>query len=147
MTVTVRDEPTQQDQPDLLRLLDVEVGPEETLSIAEVAELTGNTQHTLRYYERIGLVVVDRDIGGRRVYRTASVGRVLFITRLRASAMPIRDIHRYVELVELGDHTAPQRLALLLAHRDHVRRQMAQMQASLEVIDFKITIYSGGSAS
>jgi DNA-binding transcriptional MerR regulator len=133
--------------PDLLDHLEIEVGPDELLPISAVAELTGTTQHTLRYYERIGLVDVGRDSAGRRAYDADSVARVVFISRLRASAMPIRDIHRYVELAELGPSTEPDRLALMVAHRERVRQQIATMQAALDVVDFKITIYGGGAAA
>jgi len=132
--------------PDLLRHLDIEIGVDAVLPIAEVAGLTGNTQHTLRYYERIGLVEVGRDGGGRRAYSPESVSRILFISRLRASAMPIRDIRRYVETVGRGDGSRSERLALLEAHRGRVRQQMAEMQSALDVIDFKITMYAGGLA-
>lgn len=148
MTTTLgsKDQTGTGELPDLLRHLDIEIGVDDVLSIAEVAGLTANTQHTLRYYERIGLVDVDRDSGGRRAYSAESVSRILFISRLRASAMPIRDIRRYVEMVARGDDSRAERLTLLEAHRDHVRRQMAQMQAALDVVDFKITMYGGGLA-
>lgn len=65
----------------------------------EVAEITGVCAHTFRYYERIGLVEVDRDAGGRRVYDPEALARGVFVTRLRMSDMPIRDIARYLELL------------------------------------------------
>ena len=144
MTATMeRPSPVAPAMPDLLRHLEIELGPDDLLPISAVAELTGNTQHALRYYERIGLVEVARDSGGRRAYDADSIARVVFVSRLRASAMPIRDIARYVALAEQGPSTEPQRLALLVAHRDRVRDQIATMQAALDVVDFKITIYGG----
>jgi hypothetical protein len=59
------------------------------LAISEVAEITGVSAHTLRYYERIGLVEVDRDAGGRRTHDSEALARVIFVTRLRMSDMPI----------------------------------------------------------
>lgn len=53
------------------------------LAIGEVAKITGVSAHTLRYYERIGLVEVDRDAGGRRGYDSEALARVVFVTRLR----------------------------------------------------------------
>jgi MerR family regulatory protein len=64
---------------ELVRDLDIA----EHLAIADVAALTGLSPHTLRYYERIGLVDVARDASGRRTYDRDAVGRVVFITRLR----------------------------------------------------------------
>ncbi len=114
-----------------------------TLTIAEVAERTGVTDHTLRYYERVGLLAVGRDHNGRRRYTDADIGRVVFISRLRMSEMPIRDISRYVELVREGPRTEPQRLALLEAHRASVRGRIAELQDALGVVEYKITVYGG----
>lgn len=113
------------------------------LAIGEVATRTGTTVDTLRYYERIGLLEVGRDAGGRRAYTEDDVRRVVFLTRMRQSEMPIRDLQSYVELVHEGPHTAPERLALMESHREAVRRRQAELAAALAVIDFKITAYGG----
>jgi DNA-binding transcriptional MerR regulator len=114
--------------------------------VAAVAERTGVTPHTLRYYERIGLLDVARDGAGRRQYSEADINRVVFITRLRLTDMPIRDIQAYFRLVAQGPGTEPERLALLERHRDHVRARMAALQSALEAIEFKITVYGGSCA-
>lgn len=118
-------------------------GPTETIS--EVAERTGITAHTLRYYERIGLLDIPRDSAGRRHYTPDDVDRVVFITRLRQTDMPIRDIQRYFELAEAGPATEPDRLDLLQTHREAVRVRMEALRVALDVVDFKIAKY-GGSA-
>lgn len=63
-------------------------------SIAEVADRTGLTAHTLRYYERDDLLLrpVARDSGGRRVYDDEDLGWIRMLTCLRATGMPIREI-------------------------------------------------------
>lgn len=116
---------------------------EPCLSIAEVAELTGVTAHTLRYYERIGLVEVPRDAAGRRVYSRLEVGRIVFVTRLRMTAMPIREIQAYFGLVAQGEDTEAQRLDLLQRHRRDVVARIDELRSALSVIDFKITLYGG----
>ncbi len=117
------------------------------LTIAEVAERTGTTPHTLRYYERIGLVDVPRDAAGHRLYDDAAVGRVTFITCLRLTQMPIREIARYIDLVHGGPATEPERLALLEAHRAATARRIEALAGALDVIDFKITTYGGAMGS
>ncbi|WP_018331377.1 MerR family transcriptional regulator [Actinomycetospora chiangmaiensis] len=119
----------------------------ETLGIAEVADLTGITAHTLRYYERIGLLAVARDAAGRRTYDRAALGRVMFITWLRLSGMPIASVTRYIELVQAGPHTSDERLALLLAHRAAVVSHLRDLQAALAVVDYKIAAYGGTCGS
>ena len=127
----------------LLAHAGVDRSDEVRLPIAEVAEFTGVTAHTLRYYERIGLVDVPRDAAGRRRYRESDVARVVFITRLRLTAMPIRDIQEYFRLVDAGPGNEAQRLAILQRHRAEVRSRLAGLQAALSVVDFKIALYGG----
>lgn len=128
---------------ELVRCLDLPDTVAEDLPIAEVSALTGVTPDTLRYYERIGLVEVARDRGGRRSYSREALARVVFISRLRMSDMPIRDIARYVALVDQGGATVGARLDLLMAHRAAIQARMADLQWALAVIDYKITTYGG----
>jgi DNA-binding transcriptional MerR regulator len=118
-------------------------GGPQSLPIAEAAERTGVTAHTLRYYERIGLLDVPRDRAGRRWYSEAELARVVFITRLRLTAMPIRDVQAYFLLVDAGPGNEAERLALLERHRSQVSERLVALQAALDVIDFKIATYGG----
>jgi DNA-binding transcriptional MerR regulator len=114
------------------------------LTIAEVAERTGLTRHTLRYYERDGLMLgVDRAGSGHRRYSEHDLGWIELITKLRATGMPIREVRRYAELVRAGDGNEDERLALLRAHRVRVRAQLDTMAAYLDAIDMKISLYAG----
>ncbi|MGC5259183.1 MerR family transcriptional regulator [Gordonia sp. DT218] len=112
-------------------------------TIAEAADLLGVSAHTLRYYERIGLVDVPRDAVGNRTYDAAAVRRLVFLTRMRLSGMAIRDLQHYVELVDRGDDTVDERLEMLLEHRDTVRRQIAELTLSLAATEYKIATYGG----
>lgn len=129
----------------LVALLDATIEDADRLGIAEVGGLVGVSTDTLRYYEKAGLVTVPRNASGHRLYDKRAIGRVVFITRLRASDMPIRDIERYVRLVDEGPHTVPDRLELLLAHRDEVRRRLSDMRWALAIVDHKIATYGGGA--
>ncbi|HET6989455.1 MAG TPA: MerR family transcriptional regulator [Kribbella sp.] len=129
----------------LLGLLELPDNLPEQLSIAEAAAITGLTAHTLRYYERIGLVQVGRDDAGYRSYDRQAMARIAFVTRLRASDMPIGTISHYLDLVAQGDHTAPQRLALMEEHRAGIQRRMRELQAALAVTEYKITTYGGNA--
>jgi DNA-binding transcriptional MerR regulator len=131
--------------PDLLCLLELPDDLPEQLTIAEAAELTGLTAHTLRYYERIGLLDVGRDATGYRSYDRRAMARIVFISRLRTSGMPIGTISHYLDLVLEGDHTAPQRLALMEDHRARIQQQLRDLQLALAVTDYKITVYGGNA--
>jgi len=119
--------------------------PEAGLSIAEAARRTGVTAHTLRYYERAGLVVtaVSRTNSGRRRYRKLDLEWIGICTRLRATGMPIRAIRRYAELVAAGIGNEKDRLDLLESHRDRVLAQVAELQDNLKTINHKIDVYRG----
>ena len=112
-------------------------------TIAEAAESLGLTADTLRYYEKDGLLLrpVPRDGSGHRRYDEADLRWIELVTRLRSTGMPIRDVRRYADLVRAGDGNEEERLALLQAHRDEVRRQLAEVTAHLGAIDLKIALY------
>lgn len=122
---------------------------EVNLTIAEAARRTGVSVHTLRYYERAGLVVtaVDRTAGGRRRYHQLDLDWIVICTRLRATGMPIRAIRRYAELVAAGPGNEKDRLALLEEHRAEVLAKLAEAEESLKLIDHKIDVYRGRLAA
>ena len=124
-------------------------GPEAGLSIAEAARRTGVSVHTLRYYERAGLVVtnVGRTASGRRRYHQLDLDWIHVCTRLRATGMPIKAIRRYADLVSAGHGNEQERLALLEAHRAEVIAKVAELQDNLELIDHKIDVYRGRLAA
>lgn len=113
------------------------------MSISDVAERTGLSTHTLRYYEREGLMFapVDRASSTHRRYTEADLSWVTFLTKLRLTSMPIAKMREYVELARRGDDSSAERLELLLIHRMNVARQLEEMTASLAAIDYKIGLY------
>ncbi|SCG63614.1 MerR family transcriptional regulator [Micromonospora zamorensis] len=117
----------------------------ESMTIAEVADLLDITPHTLRYYERAGLVEVARDSHGHRVYDAAAVRRLVFLTRMRLSGMPMRDLQHYIALVDAGQDTVPERLDMLLEHRDIIRRRIRELTLSLAATEYKIATYGGST--
>ena len=115
----------------------------EALTIAEAADRTGVSTHTLRYYERIGALLErpERAPSGHRRYTERDLSWIELLTRLRATGMPIATMLRYAELAREGTGTATERKALLLSHRAEVVARMDQLRHDLELIDHKINIY------
>ncbi|MEI5100401.1 MerR family transcriptional regulator [Streptomyces sp. PmtG] len=112
-------------------------------TISEVVEATGLTAHTLRWYERIGLMPhVDRSHTGQRRYRDRDLRWLDFVGKLRRTGMPVADMVRYAELVRAGDHTFAERQELLEATRRDVRARVAELQDTLAVLDYKIGSYA-----
>jgi DNA-binding transcriptional MerR regulator len=114
----------------------------EGLSIREVAAKTGITTHTLRYYERIGLMMpVARARSGHRRYGEADLRWLDLVKKLHATGMPIRRMLEFARLVRRGDSTFAARRALLDAHRRDVEAELALVRESLGAIKRKIAFY------
>ncbi len=112
------------------------------MKISELAKRTGLSAHTIRYYERIGLLpFADRDAGGQRDYDETVLIWIGFLKRLKTTGMPIREMLQYAELRAQGDQTGPERGALLEQHRERVRAHLAELEDSLLVLDTKIDTY------
>ena len=110
------------------------------MTIAQLASAAGLSAHTLRYYERAGLVpLVGRDrSSGHRRYTQGHVGWIAFLRNLRAAGMPIREMRAYTRLVTKGDATWPERQAMLRKHRDQVDATIHQLEAHCRVLDDKL---------
>lgn len=114
------------------------------LSIGEAAAVSGLTVDALRYYEREGLTLhpLDRNSAGRRRYFERDISWIRALAMLRRTGMRIRDVRAFTELSrEAG--TEPERLAVLVDHRERVVDRIAVMQAELAEIDGKIDFYRG----
>lgn len=113
------------------------------MSIGHVAHRTGLSVHTLRFYEREGLLTSDvrRGAGGHRLYDESDLEWLEVCSKLRESGMPLNVIRQYAELVRLGDGNLPERLKLLRAHQQDVRTQIAALIDCLELISFKVRLY------
>jgi DNA-binding transcriptional MerR regulator len=113
------------------------------MKIGSLAKKSGLSAHTLRYYERIGLLpYADRDRSGQRDYDVSILTWIEFLGRLKTTDMPIRDMLRYAEMAERGDQTFSQRRELLESHRDRVKQRLAELSACLRVLDTKIASYA-----
>ena len=118
-----------------------------TWTIGEAAEKCGLSPHTLRWYERIGLLPpIERGSDGRRRYSDRDLDWLATMTKLRATGMPVRDMQRYAELVRSGAGEA-ERIELLKRHREEVRRALASQRECLKLLDSKIAMYSGRLAA
>ncbi|MFE3543987.1 MerR family transcriptional regulator [Nocardia sp. NPDC059177] len=117
-------------------------------SIGEVAERSGLSRDTLRWYEKIGLMgYIGRDHTGNRRFSDRDLEWLTLITRLRLTGMPVADMIRYAELVRAGEHTYPERLAMFRQTRSDVLDKIAELQQTVAVLDYKIAVYEGRPAT
>ncbi|QNP63143.1 MerR family transcriptional regulator [Streptomyces genisteinicus] len=111
-------------------------------TISEVAALTGLTAHTLRWYERIGLMQhIDRSHTGQRRFTNRDLDWLAFVAKLRLTGMPVADMVAYAEMIRAGDHTFEARRELLHRTRHDVVQRIAELQDTLAVLDHKIEFY------
>ena len=121
---------------------------ESLLTIAEVARRTGLTAHTLRYYERAGLIApVARAPGGQRRYASADLDWIGFLLRLRETRMPIGQMQAFAHLRSEGNATASERREMLEQHLAQVLASIATLQHAAEALQAKIGHYRDLEAS
>lgn len=112
-------------------------------SIQEVSKRTGLSAHTLRYYEKEGLISgVERTPGGFRQYTDEDLEALGLICCLKNTGMSIQEIARFVQLTREGEHTLEERVELLRAHRENVMERIAEMQKHLEKVTWKLNFFS-----
>lgn len=115
---------------------------EPTLTIAQVAERTGLSHDTLRYYEKAGLIErVGRTTGNQRRYEAADLAWLEFLLRLRETGMPIAEMQRYARLRARGDTTVPDRLTMLREHRADLEDRIRALRRNAAALDDKIDHY------
>ncbi|EKV00190.1 putative transcriptional regulator [Leptolyngbya sp. PCC 7375] len=115
---------------------------DQALTIQQVAQATGLSTHTLRYYERCDLIApIHRASNGHRRYSAQDIRWIQFLTKLRMTGMPIRQIQQYATLLRQHPDAVQERRALLEAHRQTVVQQLQELQENLTVIDWKIQHY------
>ena len=112
-------------------------------SIKEVSEITGLSAHTLRYYEREGLLSgVERTSGGYRHYTDSDLEALWLICCLKNTGMSLQEIARFVNLAREGDCTLRDRVELLREHQKSVIARIKEMQEYLDKVTWKLSFYS-----
>ncbi|MBT8225059.1 MAG: MerR family transcriptional regulator [Dactylosporangium sp.] len=111
-------------------------------SPGQVAERTGFSLDTLRYYERIGLLDnIARTGGGQRTFTDDDVSWLGLLRCLRETGMPIASMLRFAELVRGGEETIAERITLLEDHDREVAVRIASLRTQQERIQAKIRWY------
>jgi DNA-binding transcriptional MerR regulator len=112
-------------------------------TIQRAAAETGLSTDTLRYYERIGILPnIGRSQSGHRRFTDDDMGWIKLVQCLRATGMPLEDLHRYADLVQAGEQTAAERLEILEAHKARILSEMDELSIALELVDRKISGYA-----
>jgi DNA-binding transcriptional MerR regulator len=111
-------------------------------TIGEIAETTGLSIHTLRYYEKEGIIPsVKRNDSGIRIYEKTDLEVLQFICCLKETGMPVIDIKKFVNLLVQGDHTIENRIDLLQKQKESVQSQVDQLMSYIQMLDRKVQLY------
>lgn len=112
-------------------------------TIQEVSKKTGLSAHTLRYYEKVGLISgVERSTGGIRQYSDEDMEALWLICCLKNTGMSLKEIACFLSLTRQGDQTLRKRVEFLREHRENVMRRMAEMQKYLDKVTWKLNYFS-----
>ena len=113
------------------------------MTIKEVSDKLGLSVHTLRYYEKEGLIRnIKRDINGFRNYSDNDVGWLDLIMKLKLTRMPLKDLKKYADLFYANDPDLDKRIEILQEHKKRVHKEIENLKIADQVIDKKVRIYS-----
>lgn len=126
---------------DRLAEITLEIGREQFMKIGEFSRRAGLSAHTLRYYEKIGLLRVERNAGGHRSYSSRDVKWVRCIKRLRGSGMPLSDVREFASLRHRCGGPECRRLEVLKKHRDRLAELHEEILQHLAMMDEEIDTY------
>ena len=117
-------------------------------TIGQAAEKMGLTAHTLRYYDKEGLLpFVAKASSGQRVFAETDIEWLVMIECLKGTGMTLKDIKQYIDWYIEGDTTLEKRLEMFKNQKVKLEEQMAQLQKHLEKINFKIKYYTDAVAN
>ncbi|MBR7069420.1 MAG: MerR family transcriptional regulator [Oxalobacter sp.] len=112
-------------------------------SIRETAALIGVSPSTLRYYDKEGLLpTVERTAGGMRIFKDSDIEWLRIIDCLKKTGMSLKDIRQFIEMVQAGDRTIEARLAMFEHRREKVKEQIAELQKTLDILNYKCWFYT-----
>lgn len=112
------------------------------MQMKEVCEKFDLTPDTLRYYEKVGLIgEVPRDINGYRVFSERNLNEIYFSKVMRKAGISVQRLAEYINLVQVGEETVEERKNILLEEREMIRKNVEELQATLDILDGKISNY------
>ena len=111
-------------------------------TVGEMAKRLGVAPSTLRYYDQEGLLpFVERSEGGIRIFKDSDYAWLQIIDCLKKTGMQLKDIKVFVEMAMQGDNTIESRLALIVKQKENVKAQIAEMEQTLKMLEFKEWYY------
>jgi len=117
-------------------------------TVGEMAKRMNVAPSTLRYYDKEGLLpFVERSRSGIRMFKDEDLEWLLIIDCLKKTGMPIKNIKTFMEWTQQGDGTISQRLQMFFEQRKAVEEQLAQLQDTLDILNYKCWYYETAQAA
>lgn len=117
-------------------------------TINEVANICNISPHTIRFYDKEGLLpFVSRNSTGNRQFSDSDLNVIKLICCLKNTGMQVKEIRRYIDLVMQGAETSSQRKQIMIEHRKEVINQIDNLKKNLNIIDLKIALYDSEDSS
>ncbi len=111
-------------------------------TIKEVSDKFQIPAHTLRYYEKEGLIpFIHRNESGRREYSESDLVWIQMVTCMRATGMSIEYIKKYNDMTFEGEHTIPKRRQMILQQKEILENHIKEFQVFLDLLDRKLVRY------
>ena len=117
------------------------------MRIAEAAAKSGLSIDAIRHYERSDILLeTQRGSDGRRCFSADNVEWLSLLNSLRDTGRSIKTMRRFAALYRAGDHTIPERKAILIAHSESLKKRRANLDRCEKLLAYKISIYEEGNA-
>lgn len=113
-----------------------------TYKISEISSITGLSIPTLRYYENLGLLKPARNDNNYRVFKDKDLRWIEFISRAKATGMPLAKIIEYSKLREQGDETVKERISILEQQEQILHAQQQEIQTHINFLQNKKRYYA-----
>ena len=111
-------------------------------TVGEVAKQMDVPASTLRFYDKEGLLpFVERSGGGIRMFKESDMEFLKIISCLKKAGLRVKDIRLFIQMVMEGDETIPERLALFERQRREVKRQIEELEETLQTLNYKCWYY------
>ncbi|MWV61883.1 MerR family transcriptional regulator [Helicobacter saguini] len=112
-------------------------------TIIEVAQKTGISPHTLRFWAKKGVLpFVERDKNGVKYFSNSDIEWVRWINWFRKTNMSVEDIRKYVNLALRGDGTARERMAMLERQQRALLAEIEELKEVASKLDYKLDYYA-----
>ena len=112
-----------------------------TYTISEAAAKMGVSVHTLRFYDKEGLLPDIKRVNGRRIFKDEDFNWLRVLNCLKSTGMPLKEIKKYLELCSEGDKTLKQRKEIILKQKESIEKQIEFLKDNLKEIEHKLNYY------